>query len=101
MGLRPFWAFPDVQQIRGLAARQEQAAKIEARARPWRHGQEADNKGRQERPGTAALRNGPAVAHSVAAGAAVIVDENAGYTLVDKIGVAGEIAEARYDDDPY
>ena len=40
-------------------------------------------------------------AASVAAGAAVIVDENAGYTLVDKIGVAGEIAEARYDDDPY
>lgn len=34
---------------------------------------------------------------AVAAGAAVIVDETPGYTLVDKIGVAGEIAEARYD----
>jgi hypothetical protein len=34
---------------------------------------------------------------AVAAGAAVIVDEMPGYTLVDKIGVAGEIAEARYD----
>jgi len=35
---------------------------------------------------------------AVAAGAAVIVNETIGYTLVDKIGVAGEIAEARYDD---
>jgi hypothetical protein len=35
---------------------------------------------------------------AVAAGAAAIVDETPGYTLVDKIGVAGEIAEARYDD---
>ena len=34
---------------------------------------------------------------AVAAGAAVIVDEAPGYTVVDKIGVAGEIAEARYD----
>jgi hypothetical protein len=33
----------------------------------------------------------------VAAGAAIIVDETAGYTLVDEIGVAGEIAEALYD----
>jgi hypothetical protein len=36
-------------------------------------------------------------APAVAAGAAIIVDETPGYTLVDEIGVAGEIAEARYD----
>jgi hypothetical protein len=35
---------------------------------------------------------------AVAAGAAVIVEELDGYTLVDKIGVAGEIAEERYDE---
>jgi hypothetical protein len=35
---------------------------------------------------------------AVAAGAAVIVGEVGGYTLVDKIGVAGEIAEERYDE---
>jgi hypothetical protein len=35
---------------------------------------------------------------AVAAGAAVIVGELNGYTLVDKIGVAGEIAEERYDE---
>jgi hypothetical protein len=34
----------------------------------------------------------------VAAGAAVIANELDGYTLVDKIGVAGEIAEERYDE---
>ena len=34
---------------------------------------------------------------AVAAGAAVIVNESVGYTLVDKVGVAGEIAEERYD----
>jgi hypothetical protein len=36
-------------------------------------------------------------APAVAAGAAIIFDETAGYTLVDEIGVAGEIAEALYD----
>jgi dissimilatory sulfite reductase (desulfoviridin) alpha/beta subunit len=35
---------------------------------------------------------------AVAAGAAVTVAETAAYTLVDTIGLAGEIAEARYDD---
>jgi len=35
---------------------------------------------------------------AVAAGAAVIAEEHDGYTLVDKIGVAGEIAEERYDE---
>jgi hypothetical protein len=37
-------------------------------------------------------------AAAVAAGAAVIAEEHDGYTLVDKIGVAGEIAEERYDE---
>ncbi len=35
---------------------------------------------------------------AVAAGAAVIVAETAAHTLVDTIGVACEIAEARYDE---
>jgi hypothetical protein len=35
---------------------------------------------------------------AVAAGAAVIAEELDWYTLVDKIGVAGEIAEERYDE---
>jgi hypothetical protein len=37
-------------------------------------------------------------APAVAAGAAVIAEELDRYTLVDKIGVAGEIAEERYDE---
>jgi hypothetical protein len=31
------------------------------------------------------------------AGAALVVEECNGYVLVDKIGVAGEVARARYD----
>jgi hypothetical protein len=30
---------------------------------------------------------------------AVVVDESAGYTLIDLIGRAGEVAEQQYDDD--
>jgi hypothetical protein len=34
---------------------------------------------------------------SVSAGAAVVVEELPGYVVVDKIDVAGEVAEQRYD----
>jgi hypothetical protein len=34
---------------------------------------------------------------SVGAGAAVVVEELPGYVLVDKIDIAGEVAEQRYD----
>ena len=37
-------------------------------------------------------------ATAVGAGAAVLVADCGGYTLADKIGIAGEIAEARYDE---
>jgi hypothetical protein len=36
-------------------------------------------------------------APAIAMGAAVVAEERPGYTLVDKIGVAGEIAEQRHD----
>ena len=35
---------------------------------------------------------------AVAAAASVVAEECAGYTLVDKIGIAGEIVEERYDE---
>jgi hypothetical protein len=37
---------------------------------------------------------------AVQAGAAIVAKRLPGYTLVDKINLAGEIAEQRYDDPP-